>query len=186
MPDKKFYLQRYLRDALGGYRKDGAERSLEEDFGYIRYKSMTGINALGKQKGVYSESYPESDAARVWVSETPSAEQIAHTLTIYSFGSDPSRPSSDDTPSLIKTMEDNIQVLYSFICGSLILWRDEYRQRKALLYVVDEISPTTDNIKNIPYLQCDIKFKNVFGRTFPVGDTTIEDWLGIGSKNSVL
>lgn len=186
MPDKKFYLQRYLRDATGAYKEDGAQRSLEDDFGYIRYKSMTGINSIGKQKGVYSESYPESDAVRVWVNENPSMEQIEHTLTVYSFGSAPSSPSSDDIPSLVKAMEDSIHTLYVFLCGALILWGDEYRQRKALLYVSDAISPTTDNIKDIPYLQCDIKFKNVFGRTFPLDDTTIEEWLGNDSKKSVI
>ena len=41
----------------------GLRKSLEDDFGggSVRYKSLDGLNSKGKQKGVYTESYPESD-----------------------------------------------------------------------------------------------------------------------------
>ena len=58
------------------------------------------------------------------------------------------------------------------------MWQDNYRQRKSLFYVLEAPDVKTDMIKGVPYLQCDIKLTNVFGRTFSAGDKTIEKWLG--------
>ena len=69
MAEKKFYIQRYLKSEQGAWKADGLRKSLEDDFGggSVRYKSLDGLNSKGKQKGVYTESYPENDALRVFV-----------------------------------------------------------------------------------------------------------------------
>lgn len=184
MAEKKFYITRYLRNSeTGVWGVDGKRRSLEDDFGYLRYKSMTGINSLGKQKGVYTESYPEADSLRVFVDENAKRESVTSTLTVYSFGADPSRVDGDkDVAEQVKAMEDNWHSFLGFLQGALLLWYDDYRQRKGLFLLQEAVEPTTDNIKNIPYLQCQVKLTNVFGQTYGSGDTMIEDWLSRGGK----
>ena len=49
----------------------------------------------------------------------------------------------------------------------------------------DATEPSTDNIKNIPYLLCSVKLVNVFGQSFDGDSTTIEDWLKNGGKEAV-
>lgn len=81
-------------------------------------------------------------------------------------------------------MEAAWDELYAYLEGSLVLWKDDYRQRKALFLVQDACEPSSDVIKNTPYLQCSVKLVNVFGRTFDSASTTIEDWLKNGGKVS--
>lgn len=183
MAELKFHLAKYLKDETSGvWSKDGDTKSLEDDFGFCRYKSMTGINAFGKQKGVYTESYAEADSLRVFVSPTPTQEAITSTLTVLSFGFAPGSPTALSVTEQIKTAEDNWHALVEFLRGGLILWQDDYRQRKALFMLQDEISPSTDNIKDIPYLECQVKLQNVFGETYPSSSNKIESWLAAGGK----
>lgn len=183
MTDQKFHMTRYLRDeSTGGWSADGAVRSLEDDFGFIRYKSLTGINAFGKQKGVYTESYAESDSLRVFISPTPTQEAITSTLTVLSFGSRPGFPSSSSVSDQVRVAEENWHALVEFLRGGLILWQDDYRQRKALFLLCDAITPATDNIKGVPYLECQISLQNVFGETYPSSSSMIEGWLKNGGE----
>ena len=181
----KFHIARYVIDeATGAYVADGAVRSLEDDFGFCRYKSITGINAIGKQKGVYTESYPESDSLRVYVDPSARQEATSSTLSVCVFGSDPSLPSTLSTEELDKAAEDSWHELVGFLRGGLILWTDDYRQRKALFVLQDAIEPTTDRIKGLPYLDCQVKLQNIFGETFESADETIENWLKLGGKGT--
>lgn len=83
MSDKKFYIQRYTKSAQGAWESDGTPKSLEDDFGgVIRYKSMTGLNSKGKQKGVYTESYAETDALRVLWTRTPRMK-VQHARSLF-------------------------------------------------------------------------------------------------------
>jgi len=183
MADKKFHIQRYLRnEQTGAWAADGVAKSLEDDFGYLRYKSMSGINSIGKQKGIYTESYPEADSLRVYVDPSAKRESITSTLIVYSFGSDPATSSTLGIGEQIKAMEDNWHSFVDFLQGGLVVWSDDYRQRKGLFLLQEAIEPTTDNIKNIPYLQCQVKLTNVFGQTFSADDKTIENWLKNGGK----
>lgn len=185
MADKKFYIQRYVRnEQTGAWSSDGVAKSLEDDFGFVRYKSMSGINSLGKQKGVYTESYPEADSLRVFVDVAAKRESITSTLVVYCFGSDPAVGSDLDISEQIRAMEESWHSLLDFLQGALIVWKDDFRQRKGLFLLQEAVEPTTDNIKNIPYLQCQVKLTNVFGQTFAADDTTIEDWLNNGGKEA--
>lgn len=186
MADKKFYIQRFVYDSeRGAWKADGVAKSLEDDFGAVRYKSITGINSVGKQKAVYSESYPEADSLRVYVDPNAKRESITSTLTVYVFGSAPEGTSDKTTDELVLAAENAWNSLTDFLEGALVLWVDDYRQRKGLFLLQEAVEPTSDIVKNIPYLQCQIKLTNVFGRTFPKDSTTIEDWLKSGGKEAI-
>ena len=185
MADKKFYIQRYTKSAQGAWVGDGTPKSLEDDFGgVIRYKSMTGLNSKGKQKGVYTESYAETDALRVFVDQNATHESTTCTLSVYVFGYNINTATSLSIEEQTKNMEAAWDELYAYLEGSLVLWKDDYRQRKALFLVQDACEPSSDVIKNTPYLQCSVNLVNVFGRTFDGTSTTIEDWLKNGGKVS--
>lgn len=186
MSEKKFHIQRYTKAVNGLFVKDGTVASLEDDFGYVRYKSMTGLNSRGKQKGVYAETYAEADSARVWFFDKPMREQTSSTLTVCCFGSDPSASTDKSETELAVAASVAWNGLVDWMENRLLLWTDDYRQRKALFYLAEAITPTSDVIKNVPYLQCDIKLTNVFGKTFAMDDTTIEDWLASGGKEAGL
>lgn len=185
MAEKKFHIQRYTKSGNGLFVKDGEQASLEDDFGFVRYKSMTGLNSRGKQKGVYAETYAEADTARVWFDGTPKREQISSTLTVCCFGSDPSTTTDKTEQELALAASIAWNGLVDWMENRLLLWTDDYRQRKALFYLSEAITPSSDVIKGVPYLQCDIKLTNVFGRTFDMDDTTIEDWLSSGGKEAM-
>lgn len=185
MAEKKFHIQRYIKAGNGLFVKDGEQASLEDDFGFVRYKSMTGLNSRGKQKGVYVETYAEADSARVWFSDAPKREQTSSTLTVCCFGSDPSTTTDKTEQELSLAVSIAWNGLVDWMENRLLLWTDDYRQRKALFYLADAPTPTSDVIKGVPYLQCDIKLTNVFGKTFSLDDTTIEDWLSSGGKEAM-
>lgn len=178
MGKEKFYIRRYRKRDGVYVSLDDREMSLEDDFGFVRYKSMSGLNAVGKIKSVYTETYAEREDARVYMSDKVVREQTSCTLSVYMFGSDPSAPASLTVQERICNAEKSWAEFYSRLEGCLVLWRDDYRQRKALFYVVEAPDVKSDVIKNIPYLQCDVKLTNVFGRTFALEDKTIESWLG--------
>lgn len=185
MTEKNYVMRRYVYSADGVYRADGDEKSLEGSFGHVRLVSLSGINAIGKQKGVYTESYPESDSLRVYVSPSVCCESTSVTLSLCVFGAAPDMQSSLTVAEQIAELERSWYSLYDFLAGALILWSDDCRGYKALLYVSEECVPSSDIVRGIPYLRCDVKFKNVFGRTFPVDDTTIEGWLSTGGGAAV-
>lgn len=185
MADLKFYISRYVKNSAGVYVVDGSVKSLEDDFGFVRYKSMTGINSRGKQKGVYVETYAESNSARVYFASSPKKEQTSCTLTVYVFGADPLLPTSLSVTELAKKAEDTWHALCDWLEGHFVLWKDDYRQRKALLYLTEAIEPVSDVIKGVPYLQCAVTLTNVFGQTFGVNDNTIENWLKNGGKEAI-
>lgn len=177
MTEGKFYIGRYVKDANGKWVADGDMKSLEDDFGFVRYKAMSGLNSRGKQKAVYTESYAESNSLRVYIDKDAARENITSTLQVCIFGKDPSSSESIELADAMEKAEKSWHSLYDWLEGALIFWLDEYRRRKALFFLQDAVDPTTDNIKNVPYLLCSVKFTNVFGRTFGTDDNTIEDWL---------
>lgn len=184
MSDKKFYIRRYVIGDGKSQDLDGKDLSLEDDFGHVFYKSLTGINSRGEQKGLYVETYPESDSARVWLSSTAHEAQTQSVLSLCVFGESPGASSSStlDEAGLISKMEEAWHGLYDKLEACFILWHDDYRQRKALYYVKSATEPKNDVIKGFPYLLCEINLVNVFGKTFPMGDKTIEAWLANGGN----
>lgn len=183
MSDRKFYIRRYVISDSKAQDLDGKDLSLEDDFGHVFYKSLTGVNSRGEQKGLYVETYPESDSARVWLSPTAREAQTQSVLSVCVFGESPGVSSSSlSDAEMIGKMEETWHGLYDKLEACLVLWHDDYRQRKALYYVKGATEPKSDVIKGFPYLLCEISLVNVFGKTFPMSDKTIETWLANGGN----
>lgn len=182
MSDKKFYIRRYRVEDGKSVDIDGKDLSLEDDFGHICYKSLTGLNSRGEQSGLYEETYPESGSGRVWLSSEAYESQTSSVLSLYVFGASPdvSLSGSASTADLISNMESTWHSFYDKIEGCFLLWHDDYRRRKVLFYVKSATEPKSDVIKNFPYLACEITLKNIFGKSFAMDDTTIETWLSNG------
>lgn len=187
MSEVKFYIQRYTKNSQGkSWVKDGAERSLEDDFGFCRYKSLSNLNGYGKPKGVYTETYAEGNSARVWFSDNPSREQTQHELQVYFFGVAPEVSSDKSLTEQILKAEGDWHNFFEYLENHFLVWHDSLRQRKLLFEISDAPTIAKDVIKDIPYLQCTLKLTNVFGKTFAMDDTTIEDWLANGGKEAGL
>ena len=184
MAEKKFYIQRYLKSEQGAWNAAGLRKSLEDDFGggSVRYKSLEGLNSKGKQKGVYTESYPESDALRVFVDQNARHESTNATLSVCVFGYDVDGTTELSITEQIKAAEKAWDSLYEYLEGVLILWYDGYRLKKVLFLVLDAREASTENSKNIAYLLCCVKLVNVFGQSFDGDSTTSEDGLKNGGK----
>ena len=86
MSEGKFYIRRYRLNDGKVEDLDGKDLSLEDDFGHVFYKSLTGVNSRGEQKGLYVETYPECDSARIWLSSVPHESQTSSVLALYVFG----------------------------------------------------------------------------------------------------
>lgn len=178
MSDKKFYIQKATRSTDGTWAL-GDKKSLEDDFGYCRYMSLSNANSRGKQKGLYSETYAESDAVSVWFAESASREQISISLSVAFFGSDPQVTDNEgDIATLIQTATTSWQSFCDWLEGGLVIWYDDYRQRYLLMYLQEAVSPESDVIKNTPYINCKLTFTSVFGKSFD-SDTEIKQYLNI-------
>lgn len=155
---------------------------LEVDFPGMRYIEFSGINSRGARKSIYTESYPESDAVRVWTGNA-ACEPTTMTLTVMSFGCDPSLPRPVDMTlsDVIVSMEKDYMDFLDFIQkeNSYIVYHDEIRQKWALIYSKEKIEPKKDIVKSPPYIKAEIKFTNVFGRTFP-DSSVIDAWINSG------
>lgn len=179
MPQYRFYMKRAVQSE-GGWTV-GGEVDLEEHFKGLRYKSCTGLRAYGSPKGVYAETYAESAGARVYVSPLPVYEQTDITLTLYFFDPQGRDVSSDAARSAaIKAAGAVYDSFVEYVSGGAVVYRDTARQRKVLMYLADKVEPSTDSLRGVVYMEAPFKFKNVYGCTFDVGDTTIEDYLSGG------
>lgn len=188
--EKGFYVRSYKRsgddsgavfvsDTQSGVSIEGG------DFGYCRYKSCSGLESYGEVKTVYTESYAESDGTRVYVGEDAARESTSVTLELYFFGSDPDvsdESVSDDVTEQIVAASESYHKFMDYVSGCYVLYWDDYRQRQVLLYLQNAVETSSDVIKGIPYKEVSFKFSNVFGRSFSMSDTTIDNYLKSGQK----
>lgn len=175
----EFIFDRYISDADVHVLRLESSRSLEKDFGGLRYMSFSGLNGLGARKDVYVESYPESDAARVWLGDECSREPTTLTLTVASFGCDPSLPrlSGSDYDIMLKAEKDFREFLdYCSSDGARIVYHDDVRGLYAAMYLKEATSTKKESVHGVPYLTSEIKFTNFFGRTFTDRDV-IDKWI---------
>ena len=157
MNDYKFYMQRFPVTITN---TDGTTTNkvmpiydLERDFVEMRYKSFTGIEDYGKQT-VYTEKYAETEQIDVYIPSVAILENTELTLTVCFFG---------------EYRRETYHQFVDFVHGSKLVYWDTCRERKVALYQSDAIKPATDTLYgNNPYLECSIKFTNLFGRTFDV------------------
>jgi hypothetical protein len=179
----EFIFQRYVKDTDRGCFVMESSKSLDVDFGGLRYMSFSGLNGLGARKDVYVENYPESDAARVWLGSVCSREQTTLTLTVASFGCDPSLPRTSglsDADVMLKAEKDYCGFIdYVSSDGCRIVYHDDVRNLWVAMYLKEATSTKKESVHGVPYLTAEIKFTNFFGRTF-TADVEITEWLKSG------
>lgn len=174
MAEYNFYIQPYTKQ--GTAYVAGTKYDIEQFFspsntdkGYhaqLSYKSITGLEAYGKPRP-YVENFAESDMASVELPTNDPREQTDITLAlVIAFAGDTNTPKAQQ----IKATDDVYHDFIDAISGAFILYYDTARQRKVLIYQSDKIDPKTDSIKGIVYKEVEIKFKNIFGRSFPITD----------------
>lgn len=138
----------------------GDEYDIEEKFYGLVYKSFDGLDSFGDPRP-YAETFAESDVADVWVDEGDARGQTDLTLTLCFFA-----VSGDDDAARIASVEDVYRSFMEFVSGCVIEYRDTGRKRKLRMYLSDGNEVKTDSLYGEVYKQVELKFKNVYGRTF--------------------
>lgn len=162
MGDYKFYIKPVTRGNDGVF-TIGDILDLEADFPGLRYKSMTGMGAYGKPR-VYSEIYPESDKADVYMLQSDPRDPFKAVLTLYFFDPD----NHSDYPSAIAGADKPYRDFMDAISGRFVIYFDTARRRKAFLYLDESTEPKNDILKGgTPYKEVQFSFSSVYGRTFP-------------------
>lgn len=151
---------------------DGAVRDLERDFAGLRYKSASGLNGYGNPR-VYEESFADADGAEVYVPDSGQLEQTEVTLTLYFFGENMGNDGVDGD-ALYAEADTSYHAFMDFLRGAYVVYFDNARKRKVLLYLSSATSPKTDSLKGCVYKEVEFKFKNIFGRSFALDDATVK------------
>lgn len=143
MTDYNFYLQR--TDLVAQPIKN-----IEEDFPGARYKEFQGLENYGKDKGVYTESFAETDQINVYKTSKPIRENITPTLTMLFMG--------NNRRSTYHTFVDYIT------SGKMAYW-DNCRNRKIFFVVEEAIEPSTDLLYgSTPYIEASFKLTCLNGQ----------------------
>lgn len=165
-PDVGRYMMRRCLRGDDGVWSVGSEIDIVDYFPGLRYKSLSGMDAVGERR-VYAEEWAEADGVGdVYVPSDSVGEQSELTLTLYFFN-------DADYYAVDATARANIGAVYhrfvDYVTGCVVLFIDKIRNRKVLMYLEDSFKPTTDSLKGAMYVECGFKFKNMHSRTFELG-----------------
>lgn len=152
----KFFMQREGSDAAV---------DIEEAFRGLVYKSMSGLEDEGSPK-VYEETYAERDKALVYVAESGVKSQTSLTLTLYFFDAEKNEEDAVAVENASKCYHDFLD----FVSGAKVLYWDDVRKRKVVMYLSESTSPKTDRLYGKVYKEVEFKFKNVYGRSFDASE----------------
>ena len=155
MEDYVFYMQQFPSIVVGdGGIETKVEKpifDLERDFIGLKYKSLTGAEDYGKPN-IYTESFAESEEISVYIPSVVVLSSTELVFTFYFFGED---------------LRNTYHTFVDYVRGKKLFYWDTCRERKIAMFQSDEIKPPTDLLYgSSPYLSVDIKFTNIFGRTF--------------------
>lgn len=174
-----FFMTRVGCNTDGSFEVAEEETDLERGFVGLRYKSLSGLGDYGAVKSVYAEDYAEEDGVDVYFgSGDVVREQTEYKLSLYFFCAD---ESVTDIPEQCDVARSVYESFMDFVSGGLLVYRDTVRQRRALMYLDEASEPSTDNLLGRVYLAVTFTFKSVLGRSYPLDDTTIQDYLGVES-----
>lgn len=133
-------------------------------------------------KGVYSESYAEEDGDDVYMSSGVVRSSVEYTLELYFF-------CPDDVGGDYAARVDAARAVYEefmdYVSGGMIVWWDTVRHRRVLMYLEEGVEPDDDVVCGEPYLGVELKFRGVFGRSFPLGDATIAEYFGLSESDGL-
>lgn len=125
MADPIFYMQRV--DLL-----NQPVKNLEVDFPGLRYKEFKGLEKYGKNKGVYTEAFAETDELQVYIAPEPIRENIELTLTVLFLG---------------KNRRSTYHSFVDYISEGKIKYWDTVRKREITFVLIEEIEPEVDGVK---------------------------------------
>lgn len=145
----KYYMQKVDNQ---GNLIDGTKKDLETDFDGLLYSKCDGINAIGKAKNIYVETYAGSSKARVHIPNVIQYEPTQIKLTLFFHG------------------ENRQQVMDEFntyIMEGLHRYWDNGRNKYFDFYIIDKTAPTEEYFKgSIPYINITYTLQNIYGKTF--------------------
>ena len=142
-----FYMQQCDKNGV----VSGKAYDLEKDFEGLRYLRCNGLDAVGKPKNIYTESYHEAVEERVYM---PSEEKIT-------------REPIDVVLSLLFVGEGRTNTMLrfnNFIKGGFRKYWDTARNKSIVFYIDDAITVKEETFKGSnPYIQIDYKLKCIKG-----------------------
>lgn len=182
MADYKFYMQRVYQGENGTRTMDSKVYDLEADFKGLKYKSLVGASQYGKPKGVYTESFSEDKAVLAYVD--PKGERAQTDITLNLYFLDPKKWGGTGTGT---TPYERMNALYhSFVetfKNCYVIYHDTARKRYIYMYMEDAHSVSADRLIGLQYIECQFKFKNVYGQTF-ANSTDIDINIGVEHKKA--
>lgn len=123
-------------------------KNLEDDFSGLLIKSVSGLNAKGKNKNVYTESFAEANGVNVWLG-TPYYESTNVSITCYFVGTNR------------KTTYDSF---CNYINGHKIDFWDSYNGKKVTLVLAEALDqPNEEKYGSNPNIEQTFKFTNING-----------------------
>lgn len=162
MIDPKIYMAKATKTSSGGFSVE-EEVDIHEYFKGACYKAADGLEAYGKPR-TYEEEYPEAATPDIYFPDTLTRETSDFTLTLYFF--DPEE--HEEETDAIKAIDEVYHAFVEYITGTYIKYWDNVRQRKVMLAYQEATKPTTDSLYGVVYKEVGFKFKNLYGKSFPL------------------
>ena len=168
MIEPKVFIAKVSKGDDGKYTiAEGTTKNVMTDFEGVFYQAADGIEAIGQPR-VYTEEYPESDELSVYFPEKTTLKATDFTLKLYFIA-----PDNKEGNEAIDCIINSYHSFMDYLQGSLILYWDNVRKRKLLLALTESVKPSTTSVlEGREYLAVSFKFKNVYGRSFALSDTT--------------
>lgn len=146
--EHKFYVQQCDKEGIvvpGTLKKD-----LETDFDGLRYIKLTGFESVGKVKNTYSETYADAAYPRLYVPQIPTLESTTLTLQLCFFG---------------EQRYETKRQFHEYIYNIIFRYWDTARVGYAVCTCNETVEISEDNLlSQIPYLMCNFKLTNIFGK----------------------
>lgn len=148
----KFYMQEC--DKYGNIVPNAPRKSLEEDFGGLRYSKIEGIEAVGAAKNIYTENYSEADVLRVYMPQEVKHKETTVKLTLWFIG---------------ETRHEDLKNFNEYIGNGLHRYWDTARNKWFAFFIKDELKPAESKWHgSTPYLKMEYNLVNILGKTFDV------------------
>ncbi len=124
----------------------------------IMYRKCDGLEAVGKIKNAYTETYADSGVERVDFPDEIKRDAVDVTLSVVIDRNDAF--SKNAASQFLRILSD----------GLTVFW-DNVRRKTAVLLFTEATKPEKDTYLGMNILTMDIKFRNIAGESYFVTDT---------------